>query len=224
MALADLVALVVTLAGSEAVTAAGAAARDEAIQAALRQYGRDRPRLVVADVTGDGTTKVSPPADWLPGVPGLTIEYPLDQDPSALLPSSVWRVYYAPAGIWIMVYGGIPAGHKLRLTYPAAHEVDADTDTVPPEDREAIASYAAHLILIGRAGATAGDSDSTIQVDAVNHAGKSDAYAKRARDLRGQYYNLLGIDPKRLAGASATVPVGKTGAWGGTRLFRRGRS
>jgi len=62
--------------------------------------------------------------------------------------------WWLVAGGWWLVAGGwwlesinaLPEGAVVRVAYTAPHALDADTDTVPPAHRLAVAQYAAHML------------------------------------------------------------------------------
>lgn len=105
--------------------------------------------------------------------------------------------------------------------HPHCLFADADTDTLPPDDMEAVASYAAAVLFDQIAAATSGDSSLTIAADAVDHKQKPSEFAKRATTLRQRYHDLLGIDPKRLKGGSTLAQVRLPSSRGGRRLIQR---
>ena len=76
-------------------------------------------------------------------------------------------------------------------------------DTVPAHHREAVACWAAALLLDQLAAGHAGDKESTMQADAVDHGSTSGTYAARAAACRKRYYRITGAAPKPLAPASA---------------------
>jgi hypothetical protein len=200
----------------------GLAARDRALAAAVQRYGRDRPRRLVADVTSvDGRT-LALPAAADPDQP-FQLEHPIDDDPPAYLDADDWIVYRGPTTTEIRLVGSLAAGAVVRMTYGASHVVDATTDTIPVRDREAVACYAAATLADMMALRTAGDGSPTIGADSVDHGSKSSNYAARANRLRQRYFELLGIDPKRLAPASATGTVPSKASWGSSFFQRRSR-
>ena len=89
---------------------------------------------------------------------------------------------------------------------------------IPEADREAVASYAAAVLFDQMAATTSGDSNPTIPADAVAHAAKPEAFAKRAERLRQRYYDLLGIDVRRTRPASAMAVQPLSASDGGRRL------
>jgi hypothetical protein len=100
----------------------------------------------------------------------------------------------------------VPGGGAARLTYTTGHLCDDVDSTVPDSLADALRAKAAAAILRARANATAGDEDSTIAADMVNHGTKSDRYAKRARDLEAQWDAAVASVERRGAMASSELP------------------
>ncbi|MFZ2868710.1 hypothetical protein [Zavarzinia sp.] len=212
----------------DAVSRLGDAARDRAIGLAVVQYGKDRPRVIVEDlVSAAGTPKTLPlPADWLQGQSrALSIEYPIGEVPTSLLPRHLWTVATVPTGEIIALPAEAVTGAAHRLAWCRPHVVSAFEDSIPDQDREAVAQYAAGLLLDQLATLTSGDRESTIKGDSVDHGEAAPNYAARAKTARQRYHDLLGIDPKRLQPASVTVNPPLVSSKGeGRLLWRRKRS
>lgn len=196
--------------------------RDSAIALAVMRYSKDRPRAVVEDVTASGGHYLNLPVGWdAESSTVQAVEYPIGDVPPNYMNGS-W-LYHSPNGMLIGVPVVLYAGEQVRLTYSAPHVLDGTTDTLPARDREAVVSYAAAILFDQLAALYSGDSDSTIQADAVNHGDKSSRFASRANKLRQRYFDELGIDPKRLVAASVTVDLDMPNSQGRDRLTHSGR-
>lgn len=221
--LADIRALVDDLV-RDAVGRVGDAARDRTIALAVVQYGKDRPRTAIADIASvvDGSpaiTHLPLPTAWQSTSQPLSIEHPIGCVPPHLVPKHVWALLATPTGQMLALPEGIGAGEVHRLVYTIPHVLDDTTDTVPVEDREAVAQYAAAILLDQISALTSGDTESTIKADAVDHGSSGPNFAERARSARKRYHDLLGIDPKRLQPASVTVHPPLPSTKGGRRLL-----
>lgn len=224
--LADLRTLVDDLV-RDVVGRLGAEARDRAIGLAVVQYGKDRPRMRVADLAA-----VDDPLprhlEWPAAIDAasapVAIEYPIGHVPPRMVPRHAWALLETPAGRVLGLPGYIPAGAVCRLTWTLPHQLADDEDTIPAGDREAVAQYAAAVLLDQVAAMTSGDQSSLIQADAVDHKDSGPNYAARAGTARRRYHDLLGIDPKRVQAASVTVNPPLPSTTGGRRLlfWRRG--
>lgn len=191
---------------------------DRAIGLAVVQYGKDRPRRLVEDVVAPGGAVLDQPA----GVTRvLAIEHPVGQVPPAILPADAWTPYEAPDGAKILLAAPVGAGAALRLTVVRPHELTETVDTIPAEDREAVASYAAAVLFDQIAAATSGDGNPTIPADAVAHGAKPENFGKRGERLRQRYHDLLGIDAKRVQPMSVLVAQPLPDSRGRPRLLRR---
>lgn len=224
--LADLQALVGDLV-RDVVERLGADARDRALTLAVVQYGKDRPRTRVSDLAVLATPApqhLALPAGWdAEASAALTIEHPIGHVPPCLVPAHAWAMLATPAGRVIGLPAGIGAAELCRLTWSLPHELGESVDTIPLQDREAVAQYASALLLDQVAAMTSGDQSSLIQADAVDHKDSAPNYAERARTARRRYHDLLGIDPKRVRPASVTVhpPLPSTTGWGRLLFGRR---
>lgn len=208
----------------------GEAARDRAAGLAVVQYGKDRPRTRVtsaaATKAGDPPVVQLPlPSGWAAGASSaLAIEQPVGHVPPCFLPRHLWAQIETPDGPIIGLPSEIAVGTTCRLTWSLPHVVDETEDTMPTADREAVAHYAAALLLDQAAALTSGDQSSTIHADAVDHDKAAPNYAERARTARKRYHDLLGIDPKRQQPAAVIVQPPLASTTGASRLlFRRSR-
>lgn len=208
----------------DAVSRLGDAARDRAIGLAVVQYGKDRPRVMVDDLVSlAGTPKTLPlPADWLPGQSrALSIEYPIGNMPRTFMARHRWAVMATPTGEVIALPPEAVTGEIHRLDWSRPHVLTASEDTIPEPDREAVAQYAAAVMLDQLAALTSGDRDATIKADTIDHGEAAPNYAARAKTARQRYHDLLGIDTKRLQPASVTVNPPLPSSRGDSRLLWR---
>lgn len=194
--------------------------RGDAIQAAVRQYGRDRPRTLAVDtVSAAGGVALDLPAGWEDGFSVVaSLEYPVGDNPPSWLDAADWSMYQAPGGWEIRLAASLPAGATVRTRFTARHALTPSSDTIPADDREAVSSLAAALLLDQLAARFAGASEPTIGADAIDHGSKSGEYARRAAGLRKRYQQLLKIDPDRTAPAGTVVNLDLKDSRGRDRL------
>lgn len=193
---------------------------DSAVALAVERYGQDRPRRVVEDVPADGSSALPLPTAWeawRTRIAGL--EYPSGEFPVSWIDPQYYGVVDTPAGEEIRLVGALQAGETVRAHLDLPH----GADSVPEHDREAVALLAAAGLLDQLATWLADTQDSLIQADAVERRTKSQEYAGRARAYRTRYHELLGIDPKRLVAASATVNLDLADSRGRDRLTHPAR-
>lgn len=194
--------------------------RDAAITAALARYSVDRPRQVVVDVVSAGGQRIALPAGFTDDSSLIGIEYPVGQIPTSELPMGDVSIYAAPTERQLDLPVVTVDGDTLRVTYTAAHLLDADDDTVPAKHRQALASLAASIVCGQLASYYASEGEASIQADTVDYKDKSQRWRLRQKDLASDYVDVVGPAPSdRAQPASVTVPLQRTNALGGPRLF-----
>lgn len=219
--LSDLQDLVTALVrdGSSAITTDD---RDAALDAALARYSADRPRTVLAALSGGGPGRLDLPDDWEPDVSRIaSIEAPAGLIPPAFLASNLWAVHQTADGPALYLFASLAAGTDILLGYTVSHVVTAETDTVPARDREAVCCWAAALLLDQLASLTAGQGSPTIVTDQRDWETRSREYAARAKSLRSRYQDLLGVEDRRAAPAGVVVSHPDRDTRGQPRLQRR---
>jgi len=197
--------------------------RDSAISRAVLHYSKDRPRSVVEDLLGKGSCYLDLPACWTQGFSSIELlEYPVGNNPPTYLRN--WRMYNAPGQTQVMNDYSIDTDDTVRATVKALHTLDGVTDTTPVFDQEAIASYAAASLFDQLAAAHAGDQDSTIQSDSVDHGDMARKYRANAKALRVRYNDLMKVKPGAPKPAGAIVDLDRASSRGRDRLTHRGRN
>lgn len=197
--------------------------RDNAISDAVIKYSGDKPRTLVEDVVSDGTVYLGLPASWEQGFSDvLKLEYPIGSSPLTYIDE--FEIYQSPAEFKILLPYTITASASVRVSFTAQHSVTAVVDTIPIKHREAVVSYAMSLLFTQLSSIYSGDEDSTIAADNVDHGDKARRFASRAKDLKKQYHDLLGIEPKRTHAASATANWNRNNSRGKPRLFHDGNN
>lgn len=196
--------------------------RDAVIADAVREYSRRKPRLLVQDVTGDGTRLLPLPAAWVADHSLLSdIEYPIGDLPPTLLES--FSFYRSPTATKILLADAVASGQNARLSFTAPHQVDGDEDTVPAADREAVCNYAAAILCEHLAAVYSGSGDATIQADSVDHRSKASEFRQQASTLRRRFYEQLGVDPKKNNAAGVVVNLDLPDSQGQDRLTHSNR-
>jgi len=215
--LADLQALVDNLVRDEGGRISSEE-RDLAISLAVVRYSTDRPRIQGEDYAATGGRILALPAGFDADFSRIvSIESPPDLAPPALITG--WTMGRGLSGERIELESSLNTGDAVRVFYTARHDLSADTDTIPLRDREAVANWAAALLLDELANASAGDRQGTIQADSVDHASRSKEYSYRAKSARQLYLDHLGIDTKRNAAAGTVVTLPSKDSLGGPRFY-----
>lgn len=219
MPLADFQTLVTDLSRDDAGKVS-VAQRDAALAQAVERYSQDRPRDKVEDINGLGTQLLDLPAGWQDGFSTLTqLEYPIGNVPPTLVPQDDISIYQTPAGQQIQLrYAVANAAANVRITYAVKHVLDAGTDTIPASHRTPVAAWAAADLCEQLASFYAGQTDSTIQADAVDHKSKSAEFASRARALRKRYTDELGVNDRRNTASGVVVALTDRDSRGQPRL------
>lgn len=203
--LADLLALVDGMVRDESgrLTADD---RSRAAQLALARYSSDRPREIVEDVISTGGGELPLPDAWQAESELVSAEYPIGQLPLSQLAVSI---YMTPSGQVLRTGGAVSAGSSVRLVFSVPHRIDDAVDTVPLRHREAVAAYAAALLLEQLAAASINDGDSSIVADTTDRRTKAQEYASRARSLKTRYSESVGL------GRDGATPAGggTTAVW-----------
>lgn len=218
MPLADYQSLVTALTRDDTgkITAAD---RDAAIQEAVKRYGKDRPRLKKQDLSADAPNILSLPSGWEANFSAVrSIEYPVGNVPPTFLDQDRYAIYNDTAADKLLLLDAVNVGATLRVEYTSAHVLNGATDTIPPDDREAVCCWAAALLLDQLAAHFAGATDSTIQADAVEHGSKPREYAARAAALRKRYILELGLEDRRAAPAGVSVDLDQLDSLGQDRI------
>lgn len=168
------------------------------LQAITQRYSKDRPREIVSDHAGDGTSDLA-----LPSAAGATfeedfsrikqIEYPIGDLPPTLIEDDEWQFYRTPAALKVRLLTVKPtAAESVRFTWTTTHKEDGTTVAVP--DFDAVCDYAAGLCFAALAAKFAQVGDPTIGADTVNYRTKSQEYMALAKAAKQRYFDHLGID------------------------------
>lgn len=223
MTLTDIQSLTTALVRDDAGNIA-TADRDSAIALAVSRYSKDRPRVLVEDLTSAGGQLLDLPAGWEAGFSAIqSLEYPIGNAPPTLLALGTYELYQGPADTQILLVDGLAAGAQVRARYTVQHVATLATYTPPGIDAEPLASYAAAILCDQLASLYSNDTDSSIQADAVDHTSKAREFALRAKTLRKRYYDELGIEPKRNVAAGVVVDMDLNDSRGRDRLTHPGR-
>ena len=184
------------------------ASREQKIRDALREYSRDRPDVLVEDVTGDGTQfyRLDTSLDkWEIKFSQIRqVEYPaVDLSAGSGQPQfleddefEVYRAEVSGSQVDYLRFDNLsPASTEtIRITYTARYTFDGgDNTTVPDYAEDAIALLAACKCCTDIAIKYSRTNDATIAVDAINHLGRAAEFSARAAELCRRYQELVGV-------------------------------
>lgn len=205
---------------------------DEAINRALVRYSTDRPRNIMADVSGDDgpyyplTGEEAVISGWLPGISNIeSIEYPAEDvsptyAPTYLDPTFGWKVYTAGDIAYVRFLGTKPAvGAKFRLTYTGLHAHTDALDTIPLTDIEAVCDLAASYACLMLATKASGNQDSIISADSTNYRDAQLRYSQMAKLWEDQYKTAL--DQGSAAGGGGVNAASAVADWSKYGAMRR---
>jgi hypothetical protein len=219
MALADYQTLVDSLVRDQSTTLTGAD-RDRAIEMARLRYSADVEQELAEDITWPADGHMAPlPTGWKPGAWLIGAEYPIGQSPLA---SIELGIYIEPTGQKLMSAEDLPAGALVRVRFAAPHVLSGTTDSIPAEHREAVASYAAHVLCKQLAAYYSADRETSISADGSNTESRARNYSYRAKEYRAAYFSGIGkVDPQVAATGAGSgsggggAPAASVGAWAG---------
>lgn len=209
----------------------GESAKIIAINSAIKEHSRHKPRIVPEDEAGTGgfDYALTLLSHWAEGVSVIkSVEYPVDDtnETADILQDDAWCIYHKPSGKVLRFLEDVPAATEtLRVTYTALHICTDAECTIATFDEEAVQCLAAGYFCNMLATYYAQNQDSTIKADSVDHKSKSSDYAARARTYRKTYFSHMGIEEGKTTAASVTKDQDIAGGWGGDRLThpRKGR-
>lgn len=207
---------------------------DQAFNAALGTYSKDRPREIVDFYDGDGSSyKFALPSRYIWGWSRiLEIEYPADSTDDqnrTLLEDGDWEIRdsrLGPQPLRQIVLKAVTADagtDNIAVKYTARHTHTDEMDTVPAEDFEAVlwlgASYAATMLEAKMAAV----SNPTIGSDSTDYQSGEQRWRAVAKQFKGLY------DGYMIGSADSIGAAGKIVDWdtnlssGQDRMFHRRR-
>lgn len=199
-----------------------------ALNKAIKDHSKHNPLIKVQKIAGNGgfnysITATSPILTyWADGFSSIKkIEYPVDDtDQSAeYLEEDEYEIFTKEDGDYLRFLEDEPAiTEYFRVHYTALHTCTVTACTVKGYDEEAVQMLAASIFCDMLATAYAQDSDSTISADSVDHKGKAERYATRAKVYRKAYFNHLGIEEGQVQAACITTDWDQEGSWQSDRL------
>lgn len=195
--------------------------RDTAIASAIARYSKDRPLKKVEDVTSAGGHYLPLPSAWELDFSAIdSLETPIGRVPTELIPHEEYAVYRSPSGLQIKLIKALAANTQVRVTFIVQHAISNSVDTVPVVDREVVCCLAAASLSDQLAAFYSGQTDSTINADAVQHQSKAGEYASRAKSLRKRYLDELGVEAKKNVASGVVVSFPSGNSLGGSNLTK----
>ncbi|MFQ5646259.1 MAG: hypothetical protein ACE5GM_04960 [bacterium] len=192
---------------------------DNFILEALSYYSKDRPRVKVTDISGDGGYEYDLPSGWDQGFSTVKrIEYPAGERIPVYLESTDWMIYTDTGGKKLRLLHHTPSGTEvIRVTYTCLYD-DTEIDLIPAGDQDAFCSLAASLCCGSLARYYSQTSAAGLEVEVVDYPGKAAEYAGRAKELLDIYNRHLGKGRERKSAASVTDDWDTSFSWQGDFL------
>jgi hypothetical protein len=183
--------------------------QQKAVSKAMDAHSKNRPRRLVADVSGTGAFDyaLANLTSWQDDFSQIiSVEYPVDDadEIADVLDPECWQIYEKTAGKYLRFLEHTPvAPEKFRVIYTARHTCTDAACTVSAGDVEATQSLSAHFLCRMLAAAHALDQDATISADVVSHTTRSQSYKSLAKDYLSEYHDHMGITPGKPKAACA---------------------
>jgi hypothetical protein len=203
-----------------------------ALKGAFRRFGKDVPRRLHSDFTGDGVTfDLTKPAAWIDGFSTVwQIEYPQGERPPVFLDFKEIQPYPdTSAPTVIRLNETTPAAGKVaRLYFTVPWPVptaDPAIDLVPDPDFEAVCQLAAHIAAKELAGRAAGHQRPNLpSATAIGSESEEDRWMRISKTCLAYYQDHVGTSSGP-PGASATTDWDVMSTWQATgkRFLFRGR-
>lgn len=163
---------------------------------ALQTYSVFKPRILAAEMTGDGSKyDFDLPTDWVEGFSQIIdIEYPSGSQIPTYLKAYQYRIYQSATTKKLRLLTYIPgATEKLLVTYTLPHSVTSAVNTTEQQDFSAICDLAASVGCDYLAEKFAQTQSSTLDADVVNYLSKVDYYRNLSRRLMVDFKTHFGM-------------------------------
>lgn len=191
---------------------------------AVLLYSKDRARIKVCEITGDGSTyewsvgeDKTILTDWIEDFSYINgrVEYPahtstnLQQVP-VYIDENFYMFYRkivsATTTLYFKATGFIPATGKIvRFEYALPHTLTDSSNSIKDGDSSAVINLTASLCFWALAAKFAQSTEPTIDADSVDHQRKSEQYLEMAKERADMYKALMGIGEDSKAKASAGI-------------------
>lgn len=172
-------------------------------QAALH-FSKDRPRKMIADITGNGTKVYAlsgTVTSWINRFSSIKkVEYPINSDPKSYLQSDNFSIYEAATDTeQLVLKNSAPsASETMRITYTSNHTFTDSTSTIDDQDKIAF------CLLMAFYGAMALVSD-FLKANRSNLPNDSNDFSQKGKDMQSLADQLFAKYSQLVSGKSETV-------------------
>lgn len=205
-----------------------------AINLALKEYSKHKPRIVSEKVDGADTFEYKLSTSLTLYIEDFTVvtavEYPVDdtyQTPNILIPKEEWDIYKKPTtDEYLRFINHAPtASEDIRITHSTLHTVSVTgTSTVSNYDEEAVQALAVSYLCKFLSAYFTPNSDSSIAADSVDHKSKRAEYMSLSKAFRQIYMDHMGLKEKdTIKPASVNFDWDLKGSWASDKLTHKGR-
>lgn len=170
------------------------------IRPAIAQYTIDRPRLVIEEQAGAGSTYLDLPTGWLSGFSRIeSIEHPAQQDPPQYLDGRAWRLVRDPGDVTveqILLDRPVGAAEFARVAFTAPWPVPTATaadDLIDSVGFEAVTALAASFCVVSLATQAARNRVGALPADITEDRSRSANLMAAATAFRNVYNAFLGL-------------------------------
>lgn len=201
-----------------------------AMETAVEQYTRARPRTVAQPMSGDGTSyDFRLPRWWADGLSTIQeIEYPAGEQVPTTIDRDEWTIYESFLGLQpITVLRFLAATpdsgtDNIVVRHTARHVHSDQLDTIPPGDLDAVCWLAASCLALSLSADAADLNQTVLSADAANRRDAEQRWRSVAMSLQKRYDQHMGtaLGPRA---AGTIVDWDVRDSWGRKRLFHGGR-
>lgn len=206
---------------------------DQAFESALRAYSKDRPRVVVGAMSGDGSAvDFRLPRLWIDGFSSIReIEYPAGEQTRLIVDENEYEILASVLGpqptrlLHWMDTTPSSGTSNILVRYTTRHVHTDEMDSVYPDDFDALCQLAGSEAALALAAKMAASSDPVITSDSTNYRDGEQRWRSVAKALRERYEDHMGQGDATPTAASKVADWDTQFSWGRDFLFhgRRGR-
>ena len=165
---------------------------------ARQHLSRDKPREVIADITGNATKTYTlgsgSTALWVVRFSKIrTVEYPTGSDPISTLQSGQWFLYRSATDTEQLKFvdDSPAASQTFRILFSTRHAFDPTTSSIDDDDKSIIALLLAHYGALALISDFLKPNRSNLPNDSVDFSQKAADMTTLAKELLEKYMSLV---------------------------------
>ena len=163
----------------------------QALDDAIYQYSKDRPRIRMKEYDGDGSSyDFLLPDDFIETFSWIKmVEYPAGKQEPRIIKEEKYAVYFKNELYYLRLKYDTPSSSEsLRVWYTTLH----NEGTIPESDTRLVVKLATSYCFRMLAARFAQSKDSTIDADVVDYRSKTSQYTALADKLENEYNRVIG--------------------------------